>query len=248
MPELLGRFAGLSYSKHRDAHGLAGVDVLGPIPAVARVSLARSWPRARLSALPSEIGSLWRRFRWQTTAADQLAGHHLLQELSGEGVPVAVFTTQKDLKDPKGIERLEIQDKVEQVQFAIWLRQVDGLRWPHRPTERMAVLEEQLAQFSEHKTEAGSVDYYAPGEERDELVKALLAALFSARALLEKGRPRQGFYGAADLGAQRSAERAVLHGHGTLHALLQASDRRRPSSQAGGGIDSFAAEFEYATA
>ena len=166
--------------------------------------------------------------------------------MSGEGVPVAVFTTQKDLKDPRGIDRLEVQDKVEQVQFAIWLRQVGALRWSSRPTGRMVALEEQLAQFSEHKTEAGSVDYYAPGEERDELVKALLAALFSGRTLLEKGRPRQGFYGSVDLGSQRSAERAVLQGHGTLHALLQAAERRRASSE--GSIESFASELEYATA
>ena len=242
MTEILARHAGLSYSKHRDAHGLCGIEIRGPDPPVAYVALVRSWPRSALSDLPAEALSLWSQFQWQPTAVDQLAGHHLIQELQGSGVPCAPFTTQKDLKDPKGIERLEILDKVEQVQFAIWLRQVSGLRWPARPSDRMRSLEEQLAQFSEHKTEAGSVDYYAPGEERDELVKALLAALFQARKLLERGRPGQGYLGAFDLTTDRSAQRAVLTGQATLHALLQAQERRSSVT------DEFAAELEYATA
>ena len=177
------------------------------------------------------------RVRWTGTAIDQLAGHHLIQELASKGLPVAPYTTQKDLKDPKGIERLETIDRVEQVQFTIWLRQVRALRWPRSPSPHVQALEEQVAQFAEHKTEAGSVDYYAPGEERDELVKALLAALFSARVLLERGRPSQGYYGAVDLGTERSAELAALRGEGTLHALLQAFEGRQAD---------FGAEFEYA--
>ena len=211
--------------------------------AIAYVALARTWKRKHLSRLAPEVLGLWSRIKWDMTAIDQLAGQHLIQEIRGEGVPVEPFTTQKDVKDSKPVEDLIVLDKVEQVQFAIWLRQQQGLRWPSRPSRQVKSLEEQMAQYSEHKTEAGSVDYYAPGEERDELVKALLAALFSVRMLLERGRSGQGEYGSIDLGTEAAAARSVLAGEGSLFALLQASERRHSEL---GSLEPFADEFAQA--
>ena len=220
--------------------------------ATAYVAFARSWPRKELSQVAPDTLAYWTQVRWDMTAIDQLAGQHLIQELRGLGVPVEPFAAQKDVKGDersrqvKQVEDLIIMDKVEQVQFTIWLRQQDdppGLRWPADPSPEMKGLEEQMAQYSEHKTEAGSVDYYAPGEERDEMVKALLAALFSVRMLLEKGRGGQGEYGSIDLGAEAAATRAVLSGEGSLYALLQATDRKRARE---GDLQPFADEFAYA--
>ena len=248
----MARRAAISYSKHRDAHGLAGVEVRGTEAgqATAYVAFARSWPRKQLSRVAPDVLAYWSRIKWDMTAIDQLAGQHLIQELRGLGVPVEPFAAQKDVKGDersrqvKQVEDLVVMDKVEQVQFTIWLRQQDdppGLRWPSNPSKSMKALEEQMAQYSEHKTEAGSVDYYAPGEERDEMVKALLAALFSVRILLEHGRGGQGEYGSIDLGGSAAAARAVLSGEGSLYALLQASDRRRR----GDDLAAFADEFAY---
>ena len=93
----------------------------------------------------------------------------------------------------------------------------------------MKSLENQVAMFTEHRTEAGGIDYYAPGEERDELVKALLAALFSARTLLQEGRGDQGLYGSLDP-KQAAIEQRALRQQGegglTLYALLAMDDQR----------------------
>ena len=48
----------------------------------------------------------------------------------------------------------------------------------------MQELEHQVALFSEHTTEAGMVNYYAPGDELDNLTKALIIACFAARPFL----------------------------------------------------------------
>ena len=40
--------------------------------------------------------------------------------------------------------------------------------------------------FVEHKTEAGGVDYYAPGDEKDNLTKAFMISIFAQRHILIK--------------------------------------------------------------
>ena len=45
----------------------------------------------------------------------------------------------------------------------------------------MSELEKQVALYTEKKSEAGSIDYFAPGDELDSLTKALLIACFAAR-------------------------------------------------------------------
>lgn len=210
---------------------------------IALPVVARSWLRAELPGIAPEIARGWKRLRWDFTIADVLNGEHLLRELRGLGVPIRTITTEKDLKDQKPIEDLVRLDKIEQVQFALWLRGSGRLRWPLNPSDRMKALENQVAMFTEHRTEAGSVDYYAPGEERDELVKALLAALFSARTLLEEGRGDQGFFASVDLAAREAPLRAVAgsdSGALTLHALLEIDDERP------GGFEAFESDLAAA--
>lgn len=251
------RRAALAYSKHRDAHGLAGIQIRIPQEDVddsiaasahpaAHVALARSWPRARLSRVAEESAALWKGARWDDTMADQLCGQHLLQELRALGLPLSVCTTEKNLKDPRPLESLVKMDKLEMVQFTLWLRQAERLKFPARPSPNVRALEEQMAMFTEHKTEAGSVDYYAPGEEHDELVKALLMALFSARSLLETARRTVGLYGPMD-GAGAALDRSLAGAASPVDAessMLALIERGRP-----GGLapdTPFHAEFEAA--
>lgn len=229
------RRAALSYSKQRNAHGLVGLEVRhaadGKTPIAVPV-VARSWRRADLPEIAPDIAKGWNNLKWDFTVADVLNGEHLLRQIRGLGVPVSLITTEKDLKDHRPVENLDKMDKVEQVQFALWLRGAGRLRWPANPSDRMKALENQVAMFTEHRTEAGGIDYYAPGEERDELVKALLAALFSARTLLQEGRGDQGLYGSINPDERLAEQRALgQQGEGglTLYALLE-MDRQRPDA------------------
>ena len=51
----------------------------------------------------------------------------------------------------------------------------------------MMDLMKQMEMFTEHVTEAGTVAYYAPGEELDCLPRALMMCCFAARNSLEHG-------------------------------------------------------------
>ena len=72
--------------------------------------------------MPPDIAGGWKRLKWDYTVADVLNGEHLLREIRGLGVPIRPITTEKDLKDHRPVENLVKMDKVEQVQFALWLR------------------------------------------------------------------------------------------------------------------------------
>ena len=48
----------------------------------------------------------------------------------------------------------------------------------------MKELEDQIALYAEKTTEAGGVNYFAPGDELDDLTKALMIAVFAARPFM----------------------------------------------------------------
>ena len=174
---------GLMHSKHRNALGLVGVEIPYVNP-IAQVRLARQWSRKDLHKAPAEIGAMYQKHRWHKTYMDQQSGQHLIQDIRAVGVPISTIITQKDLKDPKGIEKVKIMDKIEMVQFMVMLIQQKKIKWSPRPSATMKELEEQFVMFIEHKTEAGSVDYYAPGDEFDNLTKAFMVSCFAGRKIL----------------------------------------------------------------
>jgi len=51
----------------------------------------------------------------------------------------------------------------------------------------MLELKRQIAIFAEHKTEAGSVSYYAPGAEHDDGVMALMINIQKVKQYLKPG-------------------------------------------------------------
>ncbi len=176
--------AAIAHSKFRNAIGLVGIEI-DPEKNKIRVRLAKQWNRTQLNIIPDEIGALHNKIKWGETYIDQQTGQHFIKSLKQEQeMPLRVITTQKNLKDADEIERTKIMDKIEMAQFMLQLRQNHVIEFPEKPSKDMIELEEQVALYMEHKTEAGTIDYYAPGEELDSLIKGLLIACFAARKFL----------------------------------------------------------------
>lgn len=176
--------AAIGHSKFRNALGLVGIEIDSENNKI-RVRLAKQWGREKLNIIPNQIGTLYNKIQWGDTFIDQLTGQHFIESLKRkEEMPIQVINTQKNLKDGDEIENVKIMDKVEMTQFMLLLRQDHVIEFPPKPSEDMRELEEQMTLYMEHKTEAGTIDYYAPGEELDSLIKALLIACFAARTYL----------------------------------------------------------------
>jgi len=181
------RLAAIAHSKHRNAIGLVAIEIDKDLKLVY-VKLARQWSRDKINEIPYEIAKLYNQIRWGNTYIDQLTGQHFIQDLrTVHHMPLQIINTQKNLKDPDDIERIEVMDKIEMTQFMLTLRQNHQVLFPENPSKTMGELEVQMSLYSEYKTEAGNVDYYAPGDEKDNLTKALLIDCFAARKYLKVG-------------------------------------------------------------
>ena len=173
----------LAYSKHRDALGLVGVEV-DPQDRVLRVRLARQWPAAERVDMIGHIQDYYMRVNWKTLLIDQQVGEFIITSLRRAGLGVQVITSQKRVKDAAKIRGVKVLDTIEMTEFLATMQRNGQLRFPADPSRHMRELEEQMPFFSKHVTEAGAVDYYATGEEPDNLVRAMMAACFSARSFM----------------------------------------------------------------
>ena len=177
---------GIAYSKHRNAIGMVGNEVNIKEKKV-RIKLAREWSRKDIGKAPQQISELYDRLSWDVTIIDQQVGEFFIQDLRNHDIPIQVITTQKDLKDPKLIEKIKVMDKIEMTHFVmVALRQNHQIEFPAQPPPTVLDLEKQISMFVEHKTEAGGVDYYAPGDEKDNLTKAFMISIFAQRHILIK--------------------------------------------------------------
>jgi len=184
------KLTAIAHSKYRDMFGLVGIEVDPDLKKVY-VKLARQWPRSKINEIPKEIGMLYQNIRWRNTYIDQQTGEHFIQDLKRiQHLSLSVINTQKNLKDPVEIERIRTMDKIEMTQFMLTLRQNHQVEFPPNPSKTMKDLEEQMALYSEHKTESGNIDYFAPGSEKDNLTKGLLISCFAARKYLKVGDVR----------------------------------------------------------
>ena len=178
---MIAKLAAISHSKHRNEFGIVGIEVNTKEKKI-RVKLARQWPREQLNEIPLHIADLHEKKQWQDTYIDQLTGEHLIREIKRKhNLNIRVITTQKNLKDPHDIDRVRVMDKVEMVQWMIVMGQNHQIEFPPNPSKSMKELEIQMNVFAEKTTEAGGTDYFAPGDEYDNLVKALMIACFAAR-------------------------------------------------------------------
>ena len=178
------KIAGIAHSKLRDAIGLVGIEV-DPSIGVVMVKFAKHWSRNEINQIPQDISNIWGKINWTKTIIDYAVGQHLIDEFKKiTGFPTRIVDLKKKVPDPNEIRRVKSLDLTEMVQYTLGKKIAHEIQFPDKPSPEMMELEEQIALFTEKTTEAGGVNYYAPGDELDDLTKGLLLSMFAARPLL----------------------------------------------------------------
>ena len=174
----------IAYSKLRDTIGLVGGEIRIS-EKNAYVKLVRQWDSKDINQVAPDIAALYQKFKWDSTIIQQETGEYLINSLRKEyHIPLKVITTQKKVKEPKEIQKIRVMDKIEMTEFLRKLKLNNQIKFPEKTTTNMQKLEAQMPFFAKHTTEAGGIDYYAPGEEPDDLVTALMIFCFSGRRAL----------------------------------------------------------------
>lgn len=178
------KLAGIAHSKLRNAIGFVGIEV-NPIKQEIHIKFVKQWERNQLNIIPTDITELFEKFQWSNTIIDLGVGSHVIDGLRrAAGLPIKVIFIKKKVTDASEIRRVKQLDLIEMVQFMLQMKLDHKLKFPRNSSPAMKELEDQVALYSEHSTEAGGIDYYAPGDELDNLTKALISVVFAARPLL----------------------------------------------------------------
>ena len=177
------RVAAIAHSKLRDEFGIVGIEV-NTVKRKIKVKLARQWSRKELNKIPGYIKKMHDKAQWEVTYIDQLSGEHFIDEMK-KYLNLRVITTKKNMNDPKELKRVKVMDKIELVQSMLFIGQNNQIEFPPKPTKDMQELEAQMGLFSEMTTEAGGIDYFSPGDQYDNLVKALMIACFAIRKKID---------------------------------------------------------------
>lgn len=180
----------LSYTKQRTMFGAVGIEV-NPQEQVAYVRLAKQWKRDDMNVIPGQLKELYDKIKWDNTFTDQQIGQHMIRSIQNSlQFQIHTITTQKNLKDPEDIEKIKVMDMTEMVQFTLGMKQMHKIQFPEdHYTKDMEALMKQMEMFQENVTEAGTIGYYAPGDELDSLPKALMICLFGNRHQLSDPEP-----------------------------------------------------------
>jgi len=176
------KIVALSHSKHRNMIGFIGIEVDENL--IVHVRMAKQWNRNEINQIPQDIADAYSKIKWNKFYMDQIAGEHLIKDIKRHGISTKVITTKKNLNEPDDIERLLVMDKIEMTQLILSLKLDHRIQFPIHPGKTMSEAISQVELFTEHKTEAGGIDYYAPGEEYDSLTKALMICCFAVRKIL----------------------------------------------------------------
>ncbi len=169
----------ISHSKLRKTFGLVvtGLDIKNK---KLYVGYAMQWSRNDLRAIVPKIKKLEEQLGFTRITIPQQAGQHFIQSLKSAELNVKVITTAKDVKNIDDIENLEVLDWVEMTQLFLTLKNNHQIVFPESKMY-LKKLEDQVPIFSEHITEVGTANYYAAGEEPDDLIKSLIMSAFSSR-------------------------------------------------------------------
>lgn len=146
------------------------------------VGFVAQWDRDQLREIVPKIKKLQQELKWTHIIIDQQSGYGFIRSLRNNGLSVKTISTQKNVNDEKDIDDLEVLDKIEMTQLFLTLKNNHQIIFPEN--DSVKILEDQVPIFSEHITEAGTVDYYASGEEPDDLIKSLIMCAFSYRKQL----------------------------------------------------------------
>jgi len=179
--------AALNHSKYRDMFGLVVVSAYPKYKKIT-VNFAREWKRDDMDDIHGAIKKYHVLQNWDKLVVEQLTGQHIISKIKSScDLTVHTINTQKDMKDPEGIEDVIIMDITEMVQLFLKLKLKHQILFPKNSPKTIKVLELQTSIFMEHSTEAGSMSYFGPGDENDHLIKSLLDCCFAVRKEIELG-------------------------------------------------------------
>jgi len=179
------KLVGLAHSKLRNSIGAVGVEV-DPEQHLVYVKMAKHWDREQINKIAPDLASMYSQYEWQNTIIDISVGEHLVQELKRTAtMPIRTIFIKRKLADVIDIRLVKKIDLTEMVQFLLQQKLAHKIKFPSRPSPEVKELEDQIALYAEATTEAGGVNYYAPGEELDDLTKGLMIAVFAARPFLQ---------------------------------------------------------------
>lgn len=177
-------------TKKRTHFSMVGIEI-DPNSKTAYVRLAKIWPRSKMNDIAAEVKQLYDKIQWEITYAEQTFGQSILRDIQTRGhFLIFPITTQKNLKDPENIDKIAIMDQIEMTQFLLSLKQDHKIQFPpvnpkHPRTKDMESLIKETEMFTEIITEQGSASYFAPGDELDGSIKALMIACFGGKSALQ---------------------------------------------------------------
>ena len=178
------RIVGVAHSKLRNSIGAVGIEA-DPVEQKIYVKMARHWPREEISSIAPGLSDLYHKHEWSNTIVDQMVGEHLIQGFRRGGLPIKIIFIKKKIAEVSEIRRVKTLDLIEMVQFTLQQKLEHRIKFSPKPSTAMKELEDQIALYAEKTTEAGGVDYYAPGDELDDLTKAMMIAVFAARPFMQ---------------------------------------------------------------
>lgn len=178
------KLVGIAHSKLRNSIGTVGIEV-NPVKQEVLVKMAKHWDRLHINDVAPGIARMYDQFEWSNTIIDVSVGEHLIQSFRRiSKIPIRVIFIKKKLTDTSEIRRVKKLDLVEMVQFMLQQKLIHKIKFPKNPSPEVKELEDQIALYAEATTEAGGINYYAPGDELDDLTKALMIAVFAARPFI----------------------------------------------------------------
>lgn len=178
------KLVGIAHSKLRNSIGAVGIEV-NPTKQEVLVKMVKRWPRDNINDIAPDIAVMYQKFEWSNTIIDMAVGEHLIQAFRRTSkLPIRIILIRKKIADGSEIRRVKKIDLVEMVQFMLQQKLIHKIKFPKNPSPEVKELEDQIALYAEKSTEKGGMDYYAPGDELDDLTKGLMLAVFAARPFM----------------------------------------------------------------
>jgi len=178
------KLVGVAHSKLRNSIGAVGIEV-NPVKQEVMIKLAKRWDRENINDIAPDMAVMFDKFEWSNTIIDMQVGEHLIQSFRRVSkLPIRIILIRKKVADGSEIRRVKKIDLVEMVQFMLQLKIAHKIKFPRRPSPEVKELEDQMALYAEISTEKGGMDYYAPGDELDDLTKGLMLSVFAARPFM----------------------------------------------------------------
>ena len=157
----------IAYSKWHDEVGLVALRVEEK---TIQVRAAKVWNKKQINSVSTDVINFCNKFNLNTISVDLEIGHAIIDKLRQNITTHKVHLGKKtNFEDDE-----DVLDKIEVADWLISLRQNLQLLFPKNPSDGVQELERQLELYAITRTESGRLDMYAPSDEKDSLVRALL--------------------------------------------------------------------------